>query len=152
VLWELAGSDAMGRSSMTPSVRPWPAATIGLVAITLLFAAGLIFQPLRWAATPAYGNLLVILSAPAWGLAYLAVSAALALVVITRSRTLAVVAHVLAFVLMLTWEAAFIVRWATDPKTTIANVAAWGAYLGLVVFSARHIDPVEHAAVGDVEP
>lgn len=118
-----------------------PASTVGLAVIFLVFALGLVLQPSRWSSTPAYGNLLIIMPAPWWGLVHAVIAVVLASGLALRQfRPLAIGAHTLAFILIASWESAFIVRWATDPKTTIANVVAWGVYLALVVHSARHID------------
>ena len=118
-----------------------PIATVGLAFIHLVFAAGLILQPYRWSATPAYGNLLLVLSAQVWGFIYLGVGIVLTLaVVFPRVRGLAISAHTLAFILLAFWEAAFVMRTLTVWKTTIANVVAWGTYLGIVVASAMQID------------
>jgi hypothetical protein len=118
-------------------VWKYPATTVGLATLLLLFGLGLCLQPRRWSATPAYGNLLDILSAPSWGVIYLTVSAAILLSLLANKiRFLAVTAHLAAFLLMLSWEAAFFVRWVTDPKTTVANVIAWAVYIALIARSA----------------
>lgn len=129
---------------MNPRPMRPASVTLGLSAIILIFALGLIFQPARWSATPAYGNLLLVLSAPVWGLLYLIVSTALLCAAIfPRVRFVTISAHTLAFILLASWEAAFVVRTITDTKTTIANVVAWGTYLAIVVFSAMRIEQVE---------
>jgi hypothetical protein len=126
---------------MKHALQHVPLPTVGSVAITLLFAAGLLLQPIRWEHTPAYGNLLDILSAQQWGWCYLAVSIALMLgITFMQYRIIALGAHVLAFVLLLSWEAAFIVRWGTDKYTTIANVGSWLTFLIILVVSARQVD------------
>src|SRR6185312_9039702 len=118
-----------------------PASTLGLVAIFIVFGLGLIFQAKRWSSTPAYGNLLIIFSAPTWGYIYLAVGIVMMIAVFTRTfRLISLMAHTIAFVLLTTWEATFIIRYLTDSKTTVANVVAWAAYLALVLRSATLID------------
>jgi len=118
-----------------------PASTLGLVAIFLAFAFGLLVQQNRWYSTPAYGNLLIIFSAQTWGIIYLAAAVGMLLSALLRTqRAISLIAHTYAFMLLVSWEAAFIVRYLTDPKTTIANVVAWAAYVALVLRSATLID------------
>jgi hypothetical protein len=130
---------------MTTSVEPRrPVATLAVIAIFVVFGLGLVLQPQRWHNTPSYANLLVIMSAPAWGAVYFVIAVVLiASVLLRSSRMLAISAHTLAFLLLLTWEAAFVVRWATDAGTTVVNVISWATYLSLVVYSARCIDTDE---------
>lgn len=118
-----------------------PASTLGLVVIFIAFGLGLVFQASRWSSTPAYGNLLIIFSAPTWGYIYLTVGIVMLVAMFTRTfRLISLIAHTIAFVLLVSWEAAFIIRYLTDTKTTIANVVAWAAYLALVLRSATLID------------
>jgi hypothetical protein len=129
-----------------------PASTLGLVVIFLGFGLGLLLQPLRWSATPAYGNLLLVLSATSWGFCYLFFGVALcATVFIHAQRWFYIGVHALAFMLLASWEAAFVVRCLTDPKTTIANVIAWGTYMALVARSATLFDTYIEAAAFDEE-
>jgi hypothetical protein len=118
-----------------------PLSTAGSVGVSLVLAAGLIFQPIRWGHTPAYGNLLDITSTQWWGLGYFIVAVSLILgITFIEYRVIALSAHVLAFVLLVAWEAAFFVRWVTDPYTTVANVVAWLVYLSMIIVSARQVD------------
>src|ERR1044072_1701561 len=120
-----------------------PASTLGLVAIFISFGLGLVLQPNRWSATPAYGNLLLIMSSTPWGICYAVIGLGLLVSVFInthRERWLYIATHAVAFMLLVSWEAAFVVRWLTDPKTTIANVVAWAVYLALVARSATLLD------------
>lgn len=118
-----------------------PASTAGLVIIFAAFGFALIFQSVRWYTTPAYGNLLDILSADSWGAIYVGVAILLALgLFVPRPRLIPLVAHMAAFVLVASWEAAFVVRWLTDPHTTVVNVMSWLTYLALIVRSVTLID------------
>jgi hypothetical protein len=124
-----------------------PASTLGLVAIFAAFALGLTFQQPRWYSTPAYGNLLTIMTAAHWGIVYGCLSVLLfCAVLLPRYRWLSLGAHTLVFILLASWEAGFFVRWVTDPKTTVANVLAWLAYLALCARSASLIDMVAEQA------
>ena len=120
-----------------------PLSTLGIIALFLWFAFGLIAQSNRWHSTPAYGNLLIIFSANTWGWIYLGIAAALiAQLVLRRWRWLGMAAHTAAFVLLVMWEAAFIIRWITDPKTTVVNVGSWAFFLAITLRSAMvTIDP-----------
>jgi hypothetical protein len=140
------------RDRIVATIAHKPASTLGLVVIFFGFGLGLLLQPLRWTATPAYGNLLLVLSAASWGFCYLALGVVLCVTVFVHSqRWFYIGAHALAFMLLASWEAAFVVRWLTDPKTTIANVIAWAAYLALVARSATLFDTYVEAAAFDDE-
>jgi len=107
-----------------------------------VFGLALVFQASRWSKTPAYGNLLHILSAHTWGAIYLVVAALMGsgLVLWNTNRAINVVAHTLAFILFAIWEMAFIVRYFTDAATTVVNVVSWASYLFLVYGSAMALD------------
>lgn len=121
----------------------WPAQTAAMIVIFILLGTMLVLQSGRWARTPAYGNLLRILSADTWGYLYLGVGIFLAAGLVWQARRIiSVMAHTVAFVLLSAWEAGFIVRYFTDSATTIVNVVSWGAYLFLLVVSAQRIDQV----------
>jgi hypothetical protein len=119
-----------------------PISTLGLIFIFLGFALGLILQPYRWSATPAYGNLLTIFSAQSWGIIYIVIGFALFLyiVLLHEVRFFGMIVHTAAFVLLASWEVSFIIRWATDPKTTIANTISWLAFIAIATRSAAVMD------------
>lgn len=122
-------------------VAKYPASTVGIISIFTAFGLGMVLQQSRWLATPAYGNLLIIMPVLGWGFIYLGVALCLALsLAISKPRVLSLGAHTLAFVLVASWEAAFVVRWLTDSSTTVANVVGWLVYTALVVRSATLID------------
>jgi hypothetical protein len=114
-----------------------PLSTIGLVVLCAWFAFGMLVQSSRWYATPAYGNLLIIFRATTWGWIYLGIAIVLAMsLVLRQQRWLGMVAHTFAFVLLVMWEAAFIIRWITDSSTTVVNVGSWALFLALTLRSA----------------
>jgi len=97
-----------------------------------IYALSLLLQGARWSRTPAYSNLLAIMPAPAWGLCFACVSAALlAAVAAYRMRWLSVAALTAAGIITLAWTLAFIVRWATNDSTTPETWVSWAfnAYL-----------------------
>lgn len=120
--------------------RP-PLSGFGVVAVLAVFGFALIFQSSRWYKTPAYGNLLHIMSAPTWGLVYLAVAALMASgLILWGHRRINVAVHTVAFALLLSWEVSFVIRYLTDSATTVVNVMSWGAYMFLVIGSGLAID------------
>jgi hypothetical protein len=121
-------------------IRLIPGAIVTLAFLEV--GVGLWLQPTRWSATPSYGNLLRVAGTDVWGTAYL-VAAGLLLTYLAGARGkwwFALIAHFASFALSLSWLVAFIIRWATDPHTTIANVASWSTYTLLIVASALLID------------
>lgn len=141
------------------TIGRYPLSTVGISLLFLWLAFGLLVQSDRWAATPAYGNLLIIFPAHVWGLIYLILGVLLiASLINPRLKWLGMVAHTLALVLLVVWEAAFIVRWLTDHKTTDANVGAWAFYLAVtfrsaIVATIDHHPPVEQLTESfDVRP
>lgn len=146
------GPESAGQHRLDPSQTPMPpnlehlnthdrrhrpVPTALMAAFMLLLALGLISQPTRWLATPAYGTLMDALSPPLWGLAYLIAATSLVLsLLLRRSRWIVLATHMWPVILLFWWEMAFILRWSADPKTTVANVGAWSIYLFLVVWSA----------------
>ena len=135
------------RPRRRPRTRPrtvvaWhnlPLSTLGIIALFLWFAFGLIAQSSRWHSTPAYGNLLIIFDAGTWGWIHFGIAVALiAQLALRRWRWLwlGLAAHTMAFVLLVMWEAAFIIRWITDPKTTVVNVGSWAFFIAITLRSA----------------
>ncbi len=119
--------------------RPdWHPAVLMSIAYTAI-GVTLILQPSRFAKTPSYGNLLMLLDQATWGVIYLAVAAllGLSLTALPRRRkwTAAVIAHTAAIALTATWLAAFVVRYLTDTGTTIVNVVSWSVFFALLVRS-----------------
>lgn len=97
-----------------------------IAAVYSVFALSLIFQPARWAATPAYANLLAIMPQQAWGAGF-AVVATLLLTAATRYRTrsLCVIALTLGLAITATWFTAFVIRWLTSANTTPETWGSW---------------------------
>jgi hypothetical protein len=117
-----------------------PSLIVVTVAYTV-FGVCLIAQPDRWAYTPAYGLLLDIAHQWVWGTVYLGISFLLAATaVFPVFRSLAVIAHTAAIALTIGWLGAFLIRYLTDPHTTIVNVVSWGVYLALLIQSAIKLD------------
>ena len=125
--------------SHLPRYSGSPREQAGLAVLTIVTTSlglGMVFQDSRWSATPAYGILLQILSAHAWGAIYLAAAALLACSIWWhRSWALAFMAHVAVMTLLFGWWIAFVIRWITDEKTTNVNPTSWGAYLVIAVWS-----------------
>jgi len=125
--------------SRFPRYSGSPREQAGLAILTLAnisLGLGMLFESSRWSSTPAYGILLQILSAHAWGTMYLAVAAVMACSIWWhRSWPLAFTAHVAGMALHFGWWIAFVVRWATDEKTTNVNMTSWGVYLVIGVWS-----------------
>lgn len=105
------------------------------------------WQPGRYANTPSYANLLVLLPQHAWSITYL-FATALNVVSIWRysCRALVIGTHTVAIMLVSSWLAAFVIRYLTDDGTTIVNVLSWSVFLYLVVRSALMVD--EHVRPG----
>lgn len=108
--------------------------------VAIAYAAmglGLIIQPSRFSATPAYHNLIRWAPAQAWGVAYLFAAALLGLWILRPPRlAIAMIAYTFAIALTLLWLMAFVIRYATDSHTTAVNVVTWAVYLSLLVRSA----------------
>jgi hypothetical protein len=118
-----------------------PKQTIGLAVILTALGADMVVRSSRWYKTPSYGNLLKIMPADAWGAIYLGVALVVVLgLVLKTNRIVRLGGHTLAFVLLLGWEFAFVIRSITDSGTTIANVVSWGTYLTLALWSGQLID------------
>lgn len=107
----------------------------------LALGVTMILQPYRWEHTPSYANLIHIASLNVWGTLYV-VAAVLFIAYLAgyKREWYAIIIHTFAFVLTIVWLTAFVVRYATDTGTTIANVVAWATYLVLIVKSALAID------------
>ena len=126
-----------------------PRAHMAILAVAFLaFGVTLWFQPGRYANTPSYANLLVILPQHAWSVIYLG-TAALKVVSIWQytRRALVIVCHTVAIMLLASWLGAFVVRYLTDDGTTIVNVVSWSVFLYLAVRSALMVD--EHVRSGE---
>lgn len=117
-----------------------PAQTWLVTAVLFVYGLGLIIQSPRWHATPAYGILLRIFSADAWGIVHLAAAALMIVGILTPPRWPSIVAHTATIVLLGIWDFAFFVRWATDGATTSVNPTNWTAVLILACWSALLID------------
>ncbi len=110
------------RGRIDPAV--WPGA---LICVTYtLYSLGMILQPSRFSATPAYGNLTQVLDIEVWGIAYLLVAGLFAIyVAAVTQRMFGVIVHILGLIVTGYWLMAFIIRWLTDDATTVVNVASW---------------------------
>lgn len=115
-----------------------PIQTIMLIVVLYILGIDLVVQSIRWHRTPSYHNLLIIMSADAWGVIYCIVAVILTLgtVLFQRHRMVYNISHTLVLMLLTLWEAAFIIRWLTDGATTIVNVVSWGVYIYLAIRSA----------------
>jgi hypothetical protein len=114
-------------------------AVMGLVFLAI--GVTMWVQPQRYSSTPSYGDLLHVAPAREWAVAYLAVAALKAVSIWWHSiKPLLLATHTVSIMLVASWLAAFIYRYATDPNTTIVNVASWSVYLFLLVHSASAIE------------
>jgi len=120
-------------------------ANMAVIAATYgIFAASLLFQPARWAATPAYRNLLAIMGQHAWGLVFAAVAGLLAAGIWRPGiRWLSVLALTAAFMLTTTWDLAFMVRWLTSANTTPETWGSWSVFDYLVIRALLLLDYLE---------
>jgi hypothetical protein len=120
-----------------------------LVFMTVVFiglGATMILQPTRYANTPSYANLLALVPAWGWGLAYLFCAALHIFSLFEWRRDVIVyMSHTVSIVLTAFWWVAFLVRWVTDDGTTIVNVLTWGTFLYLLLRSSMKIK--DHASV-----
>lgn len=123
-----------------PTVLRAPAQTWFVTAFLIVIGLGLILQSARWYDTPAYGVLLKIFNADAWGIIHLAVAGLMVIGITTKPRWTSVVAHTAALVILGIWDFAFFVRWVTDHATTSVNPSNWTAWLILAGWSATLID------------
>lgn len=125
--------------SRIPRYGGSPREQAGMIVLTCAATSlglGMVLQDSRWSATPAYGILLMILSAHVWGTIHLAVAALMACSIWRhRNWAIAFVAHVAAMTLIFGWLIAFVIRWRSDDKTTNANMTAWGVYLLIAIGS-----------------
>jgi hypothetical protein len=124
------------RGHIDPAV--WPGALIGL-AFTF-YGLGMIGQPGRFSATPAYGNVIEVLDIRWWGVVYLT-SAVLFIIytVLMTSRLFGIITHTAGLIVTGVWWLAFIIRWLTDANTTIVNVTSWLVLLLIIGRSATLI-------------
>lgn len=101
--------------------------SVGIARTNMLFIVGaylvlglsLICQPARWAATPAYHNLLELMPQQAWGALFAVLAVLLACAAWRHGTRWLTRAALTAGIAVTTfWCAAFIVRWATSANTT----------------------------------
>lgn len=106
-----------------------------------IFAWSLLWQPRRWALTPAYHNLLAIAPQSAWGIMFAVITALLAAAVYWHEhRWLAMVALSAASAITTTWTAAFVIRWATSGNTTPETWVSWGIFDFILVRALTVLD------------
>lgn len=127
----------------------WPAAKLNLAVMSaafVIFGLSLLFQPHRWASTPAYHVLLEIFRAQAWGALFIAAGAALGAAAwqIAHRRWLVIAALVPAFTLTTGWMLSFIARYLTSPSTTPETWVSWLIFDYLLIKVAVSLD---HAAL-----
>lgn len=132
-MWKFTRRPA-GRASKTHTHMAMMAAVFAAIGLTLWL------QPGRYSHTPAYANLLDIARQQTWAVVYLVAAALKVATIWRRSRILFVVTHTVTITLVSVWLAAFVVRYVTDPGTTVVNVCSWATYLYLVVRSAQQLD------------
>ncbi len=129
-------------SAATAEARGAAAKVVRIIAIFQCagYGWGMVSQPDRFHRTPAYGDLLSVLSIQAWGILYLL--AATLLTTWHRKATpqwWGALVHGFAIVLAGGWLLAFVYRWLSDQSTTDINLVNWAALVSLLVFSYRGI-------------
>jgi hypothetical protein len=107
-----------------------------------VFGLSLVFQPHRWAATPAYHVLLQIFAAQAWGGLFLASGIMLGVAArwYERRRWLVVTALMLALALTAGWMLAFVARYLSSPDTTPETWVSWAVFGFLLLKVAAGLD------------
>jgi hypothetical protein len=116
----------------------WPGALIAL-AYTI-YGLGMVLQPRRFGGTPSYGNLTQLLDIRVWGAMYLAMAVLFGVyTLLLTARTFGIVTHMIGLTVTGTWLVAFLIRWLTDPNTTVVNVASWLVLTLLIARSATLI-------------
>lgn len=111
-----------------------PVPLMAVMAGYLLIGLALILQRDRFANTPAYANLITILTAPTWGCIYTFAALLMGVsIVLPKVRLLAIVAVTFAMALTVAWLFAFIVRYLTDDGTTVVNVVSWSVFLTILI-------------------
>lgn len=119
--------------------RRIPALTVAVAFIA--FGVTLLLQPERWFNTPSYANLLLVIDVSTWGWLYLLGAALLcASAYFRKTRWVLVLAHTYGLALAVFWDAAFVVRYATDSGTTIVNIVSWGILITRLIQSAVVLD------------
>jgi small-conductance mechanosensitive channel len=106
-----------------------------MAVVFLCLGATLWLQSDRYHNTPSYANLLDLIPAWGWGLAYLAAGALSIACLQATYQLLVVISVTYSTILVLVWWLAFWIRWATDGGTTIVNVLSWGVFLYLTIRS-----------------
>lgn len=106
-----------------------------------IYSLSLMLQGIRWSRTPAYRNLLAIMPAAGWGIAFGVVSALLfAAVAVYGRRLLSVAALTAAGVITAGWALAFVVRWITNGSTTPETWVSWAFNCYLLARAAILLD------------
>lgn len=119
----------------------------------VIFGLSLIFQPHRWASTPAYHVLLQIFRAQTWGALFLASGVGMALAVWQFGKRWAVIASLmLAFTLTIGWMLAFIARYLTSPDTTPETWVSWAVFAFLLLNVASSLDRPAESPAAAVPP
>lgn len=121
----------------------WPGALI-CIAYTI-YGLGMVLQPRRFSATPAYGNLTKLLDIRWWGVLYLVMALMFGLyTVFLTHRTFGIATHLIGLAVTGYWLVAFLIRWVSDSGTTVVNVGSW---LVLTLLIARSFTLIPAAAV-----
>lgn len=110
----------------------------------VIYAVSLLFQPSRWSATPAYHDLLAVMSQRAWGGLFALISVLLVLGVWQHTRRwLVISALTLAIAITLGWDLAFLVRWISSDNTTPVTWVSWSVNLYMLGRAAALLDTEE---------
>lgn len=123
-------------------IRRRIAFTMLTVAVAYLcIGASLLLQPDRWYRAAGYANLLATATTISWGSAYVLIGAVMAFAVFRpQYRIGQVVAHTAGIAVALAWLIGFVIRYLTDPNTTVMAVVPWATFLALLIRSAVVLD------------
>jgi hypothetical protein len=142
-----SGADRQGGASPHGSRRRfgghleaavWPGVVAGLAYAG--YGLGMLIQPARFSATPAYGNLTQILDIRIWAAVHLVAAILFAAYVsLITGRLFGIVVHIYGLAVALAWWLAFVIRWLTDESTTVVNIVSWGMLLLIMSRSASLI-------------
>jgi hypothetical protein len=101
-----------------------------IAAAYAIFALSLLLQPARWAQTPAYHNLLIIMDQQAWGTCFAVITVMLGAALWSghRYRWVSVLALSFGLAITTTWCAAFVIRWLTNSSTTPETWVSWAVF------------------------
>jgi hypothetical protein len=135
-----------------PPVTPGQMNLLVMCAAFTVLGLSMVFEPHRWAATPAYHILLQIFAAQAWGGLFLAsgLSLGLAAHLYGRARWAVTGALMLALALTAGWMLAFVARWLTSGDTTPETWVSWAVFGFLLLRGGAGLDQPRQAGAREL--